>query len=212
MSAADRTDDDLDLAAKLFDAGRRQVLSSDFVVDAIQQALKSGRSLRQVFDDHSALSQQHRESIRRVVSETARTESVDGPTLRIGQVSETPGPHSGSGPAAVGTPGIASPAASTASWAAASSAGNGSDSSASDRYEHSEEIGRGGWGVVLRAHDRQLERPVAVKKLNAAASSDANMSRRFLHEAMITGQLQHRGLCPSMNEASVRQTGSRFMR
>ena len=39
-----------------------------------------------------------------------------------------------------------------------------------DRYDVSEEIGRGGHAIVYRAHDRVLDRAVAVKLLRGAAN------------------------------------------
>jgi serine/threonine protein kinase/Tol biopolymer transport system component len=51
-------------------------------------------------------------------------------------------------------------------------------------------IGRGGMGVVYRATDQKLHRPVAIKFL-AAAVPDANVRRRFEQEAKTTSGLNH---------------------
>ena len=39
-------------------------------------------------------------------------------------------------------------------------------------YQLEDEIGRGGMGVVYRATDLRLDRPVAIKMLHAAATAD----------------------------------------
>src|SRR5262249_20801752 len=59
-----------------------------------------------------------------------------------------------------------------------------------------EEVARGGMGCVLRAHDPELERPLAVKVLLARHRDDVQMERRFLEEARGTGQLQHPAIPP----------------
>ena len=65
--------------------------------------------------------------------------------------------------------------------------------SATDRYELREDIGRGGMGVVFRALDRELDREVAVKVLHAHA---AGAAARLLQEARILGRLEHPGVVP----------------
>jgi hypothetical protein len=64
------------------------------------------------------------------------------------------------------------------------------------RYLIEHEIARGGMGVVWRAHDPELHRPVAVKALLARCHGSADVERRFLDEAQVTGQLQHPGVPP----------------
>ncbi|WP_231615324.1 serine/threonine-protein kinase [Novipirellula artificiosorum] len=65
-----------------------------------------------------------------------------------------------------------------------------------DRYARVGELGRGGWGIVDRAVDRQLDREVAVKKIVATNANSPLVTDRFLHEAKITSQLQHPGIVP----------------
>ena len=60
-----------------------------------------------------------------------------------------------------------------------------------DRYEISEEIGRGGHAVVFRARDRVLDRDVAVKILRDDAIS-ADTLIRFRQEVQVTAQLEHK--------------------
>jgi serine/threonine protein kinase len=52
-------------------------------------------------------------------------------------------------------------------------------------------IGRGGMGRVYRATDLTLDRPVAVKMLEAGLLEDSNMARRFQREARAATRLSH---------------------
>ncbi len=58
------------------------------------------------------------------------------------------------------------------------------------------EIGRGGVGAVLKAHDDELNRDVAVKVLLAAHRGNPDVTARFLEEAQISAQMQHPGVVP----------------
>ncbi|PCC68107.1 Protein kinase domain-containing protein [Nannocystis exedens] len=62
-----------------------------------------------------------------------------------------------------------------------------------ERYAIGEVFAVGGLGVVRRAHDRRLERVVAVKTLRRR---DPEAARRFAAEARITARLQHPGIVP----------------
>jgi serine/threonine-protein kinase len=63
------------------------------------------------------------------------------------------------------------------------------------RYPISGEIARGGMGAILRGHDPNLGRDLAIKVL-LDASNDPDQVRRFVEEAQIGGQLQHPGVVP----------------
>jgi serine/threonine-protein kinase len=64
------------------------------------------------------------------------------------------------------------------------------------RYELHEEIGRGGMGCILRGHDPELGRDLAVKVLLDQHQNNPGLIRHFVKEAQIGGQLQHPGLVP----------------
>lgn len=57
-------------------------------------------------------------------------------------------------------------------------------------------LGRGGMGVVYRAIDAKLGRPIAVKVIARRFAGDAVMVGRFVEEARICSQLQHPGIVP----------------
>jgi serine/threonine protein kinase len=64
------------------------------------------------------------------------------------------------------------------------------------RYDLAERIAKGGMGIVYRAHDRLLNRTVAVKVMRGRYVDRADLLRRFLAEARINGRLQHPGIVP----------------
>jgi len=71
----------------------------------------------------------------------------------------------------------------------------GGASDATGRYELQEEIGRGGMGVVYRAHDRDLQRDVALKVLGPGAEA-GDLARRLHREARVLASLEHPGMVP----------------
>ena len=63
-------------------------------------------------------------------------------------------------------------------------------------YHILDEIGRGGMGLVLKAHDGALKRDVAIKILLPDARKNPTHELRFIQEAQIAGQLEHPGIAP----------------
>jgi len=61
----------------------------------------------------------------------------------------------------------------------------------SNRYELEERLGSGGMAMVFRAHDRMLERTVAVKLLRTDFSRDSDFRERFRQEAKAVANLSH---------------------
>jgi serine/threonine protein kinase len=75
-----------------------------------------------------------------------------------------------------------------------------------DRYEVIAEHGRGGLGRVMRARDKELGRPVAIKEmLHPGLTSEL----RFFREALITARLEHPGIVP-VHEAGRWPDGTPF--
>ena len=64
------------------------------------------------------------------------------------------------------------------------------------RYEISDEIGRGGMGVVFRARDVRLRRSVAIKLLPPELAFRDEVRSRFLREAQTAAQLSHPNIVP----------------
>lgn len=60
-----------------------------------------------------------------------------------------------------------------------------------DHYEILEVIGRGAFGIVLRALDPKLNRVVAIKVLSPDVASNAMAVRRFLREAQAAAAVSH---------------------
>jgi serine/threonine protein kinase len=65
-------------------------------------------------------------------------------------------------------------------------------------YEILGELGRGAMGVVYRAHDKGIDRPVAIKvmRVDAGASTSANVElrQRLIREASVAGKISHPGI------------------
>jgi serine/threonine-protein kinase len=64
-----------------------------------------------------------------------------------------------------------------------------------NRYRVGARLGHGGMGEVLDAHDEQIGRDVAIKRILAATPAPGQVER-FVREACIQGQLEHPSIVP----------------
>src|SRR5436190_21546180 len=57
-------------------------------------------------------------------------------------------------------------------------------------------LGRGGMGVVYRAHDLALDRDIALKLLAPHLADDVSFRERFLRESRLAASLEHPNVVP----------------
>ena len=62
------------------------------------------------------------------------------------------------------------------------------------KFEIESLLGQGGMGVVYKAEDTRLKRPVALKILSPSLSSDESFIKRFKKEAEAVAQLDYSNL------------------
>src|ERR1051325_2794222 len=63
-------------------------------------------------------------------------------------------------------------------------------------YELLGEIGRGGMGVIYKAHQARLNRIVALKVIHAASAAGEAARRRFQSEVEVAARLNHPNIVP----------------
>jgi serine/threonine-protein kinase len=117
---------------------------------------------------------------------------------------------------------LSEPPGSTVNLAAAPADGvQGSDAelpsfTLSERFRLLRKHARGGIGEVWLAQDRELQREVAVKEIQARYVDRRDQRKRFLLEAEITGSLEHPGIVPvyslGRNEQGRPYYAMRFIR
>jgi sugar lactone lactonase YvrE len=64
------------------------------------------------------------------------------------------------------------------------------------RYTTESVVGRGGMSVVYAAHDRRLDRRVALKVMQVPAGADARARERFLRESRLAASIDHPNVIP----------------
>jgi eukaryotic-like serine/threonine-protein kinase len=80
-----------------------------------------------------------------------------------------------------------------------------------DKYRLEEPIGQGGMATIWRAVHTTLERPVAVKFLEAVGAASDQVAERFLQEAKLLAGLRHRHVVDILDFGVTGQTGQPFM-
>ena len=63
------------------------------------------------------------------------------------------------------------------------------------RYEILSHLGRGGMGIVYKAHDRSLDEIVALKVLRFDVARSGDVARRFRSEIKLARKVRHRNVC-----------------
>jgi len=71
-------------------------------------------------------------------------------------------------------------------------------------------ISSGGMGVIYRAEDNRLKRPVALKFLPAELTRDEAAKQRFIHEARACSALDHPNICP-IHEIGETESGQIYI-
>lgn len=74
------------------------------------------------------------------------------------------------------------------------------------QYKIGELLGKGGMGVVYRAQDTKLNRPVALKMLRAGLTADPDRLRRFMQEARAAAAITHPAIAQVYDIDTVDET------
>jgi serine/threonine protein kinase len=88
------------------------------------------------------------------------------------------------------------PGGSGQDWAQPLPPGPPVGSTFAGRYVIEKVLGRGGMGSVLLAHDKHLDRKVAIKIPHFNFGLDSEHLKRFLREARAAARFQHPNICP----------------
>jgi serine/threonine protein kinase len=79
-----------------------------------------------------------------------------------------------------------------------------------ERYRLEAPLGRGGMGTMWRAHDRVLDRDVAIKVLDPQLVADEGAAARFDREAVAISRLDHPN-CVQVFDAGTTPEGGKFI-
>ena len=77
-------------------------------------------------------------------------------------------------------------------------------------YQIKEKLGEGGMGVVYKAMDTSLNRPVALKFLPSDLTSDESTQKRFVVEAQAASALDHPNIC-AIHEINKTDDGRQYI-
>jgi eukaryotic-like serine/threonine-protein kinase len=77
------------------------------------------------------------------------------------------------------------------------------------RYEILERLGGGGMGTVYKAHDREVDRVVALKVIRAELAGDSNILARFKQELILARKITHKNVIRIFDLG--RASGTRFI-
>jgi WD40 repeat protein/serine/threonine protein kinase len=76
-------------------------------------------------------------------------------------------------------------------------------------YELLDVLGEGGMGVVYAARQASIDRTVAIKMVKPNVAADNEQRRKFLAEAVVTGELEHPNIVP-IYDLGANETGALF--
>jgi eukaryotic-like serine/threonine-protein kinase len=77
-------------------------------------------------------------------------------------------------------------------------------------YKILEKLGEGGMGIIYKAQDTKLDRPVAIKFLSSSHTAKEHDKTRFIHEARAASALDHPNIC-TIHEIDETHDGQLFI-